>query len=434
MPARDDVTGGNTIQRPSEGKPLRLAGVRIVVTRGPDKGAELALTNDEAVVGTSTSADLRLSDPTVSRNHVSVRVTPQGYLVTDLESTNGVRFADRNIQQAYLELGDRFDLGATRLRLVADKAGIEVPQSERVSFGRLEGQSPAARQLFALLERIAPTESTVLIGGETGTGKDLLAEALHDASSRRDGPFVVFDCGACAPELVESELFGHERGAFSGADRMREGAFETADGGTIFLDEIGELPLALQPKLLRALESGEVRRLGASKMTRVDVRVIAATHRDLKREVNRGAFREDLFYRLHVISVRIPPLRDRMEDVPLLARSLWRELTGDPGAEPSEELIASLLQRRWPGNVRELRNRLERAAALGARSISVSRTRIATYREAKAEVVDEFERRYLTELLARAKGNVSEAARLADMSRVHLTKLLQQYEIARPKR
>jgi transcriptional regulator with GAF, ATPase, and Fis domain len=419
-------------------KTLSMQGARLTVVRGPDKGARVRLEAEETVVGTSASAQLVLTDPTISRLHLSLQVLPDGYLVNDLGSTNGTRLAGRRIRVAYIELGDTLQIGATQLRIEAEKEAVELPLSTSESFGRLIGRSVAARRLFALLAQVAPQPATVLLSGETGSGKDLAAEALHEASPRARGPFVVVDCGALVDNLLESELFGHEKGAFTGAHADRAGAFEDADGGTLFLDEIGELPRDLQPKLLRAIDRRELRRVGSVEPRTVDVRIVAATNRDLKLAVNQGLFREDLFHRLNVVSIRVPPLRERMEDVPLLADQFWREQMSDPYEQLPEALLSAFLAYHWPGNVRELRNKVERAALLqragrfthalsGIGEVEVGQP--FSFRDAKAAAVDSFERVYLAALVERAGGNVSEAARIAAMDRVHLWRLLQKHGI-----
>jgi two-component system, NtrC family, response regulator GlrR len=415
-----------------DARTLTMPGARLVVQRGPDRGRAVRLEREETVVGTGPSADLILSDGTVSRSHLLLRVTEQGYLAQDLGSTNGTLLDGRRIGSVFIEVGDKLDLGGTRIRLEAQREAIDFSLSPRKSFGRLIGSSVAARRLFALLEQIAESDATVLLTGETGTGKDLSAEALHGASRRADGPFVVFDCSAVVGALLDSELFGHEQGAFTGADRKRLGAVDEAHGGTLFLDEVGELPRALQPKLLGVLERREVRPVGANAAHPVDVRIIAATNRDLKLDVNRGLFREDLFHRLNVVHVRVPPLRERVEDIPLLAEAFWREVTGDAQATLPSGLSTTLVAQHWPGNVRELRNRVEQAALLERFGLERSDegAAIRHYRSAKAAAIEAFERAFFTELLARAEGNVSEAARLASMDRVYLTKLLRRYRLS----
>jgi DNA-binding NtrC family response regulator len=280
------------------------------------------------------------------------------------------------------------------------------------------------RRLYALLEKMAASSAPMLIEGETGTGKELVAEAVHQLGPRRDGPFVVVDCGALARDVVESELFGHVRGAFTGAYANHTGAFEAAIGGTLFLDEIGELPLAIQPVLLRALENRTIRPIGSTDYRHVDVRVIAATHRDLRAEVNRKRFRPDLYYRLDVLRVVVPPLRERVEDIELLVHQFWK--IWRPDSAPPPELLAELAAHSWPGNVRELRNAVERACvgAWGAPPPKLS------YGDAKQRAVDGWERHWVEQLLADHGGNVSRAARSAQMARSHLRDLIRRHRIA----
>jgi len=415
---------------------LTIPGARLVVVRGPDKGSTAPVELEEMVVGSAPTAHLVLHDPTVSRHHFVLKTTPDGYVVTDLGSTNGTRLDRRRSQSAFVAPGDRIDIGGTQLRLQGGDERVEVALSPRESFGRLLGRSVAARRTFALLERVAGEPTTVLFTGESGTGKDVAAEALHEASPRAAAPFVVVDCGALVDNLMESELFGHEAGAFTGAREARAGAFEHAHGGTLFLDEIGELARDLQPKLLRVLERREIRRVGAVEPRAVDVRIVAASNRDLRVAVNNGLFREDLFHRLNVVSIRMAPLRERMDDVPLLAEHFWRELRRDHYEQLPESLLSAFLAYDWPGNVRELRNKVERGAlmmGMGRSTDAISgigEVRLDEqfpFREAKAAVVERFERTYCRTLLERARGNVSEAARLASMNRVYLTRLLQKY-------
>jgi transcriptional regulator with GAF, ATPase, and Fis domain len=355
-------------------------------------------------------------------------MTEHGILVTDLDSTNGTRVDRRRIQAAYTEPGDAIDVGSTRMRVELQRGRVELPLSGATRFGPLLGRSIAARRLFSLLEQVAPADVTVLLLGESGVGKDLAAQALHESGPRAAAPFVVFDCGAATGSVIESELFGHERGALPGATDRRNGAFQEAHGGTLFLDEIGELPRELQSKLLRAIDRREVRPVGSDRPLSLDVRIIAATNRDLKREVNSGAFREDLFYRLNAFPIVVPPLRERADDIPLLADHFWRTFIGDADVGIPASLLPELTGYSWPGNVRELRHRVEQLALLRPHETTEPPAPPrASYREAKAKALDAFEAGFLAELLARANGNVSEAARLASMDRVHLSKLLRKH-------
>jgi transcriptional regulator with AAA-type ATPase domain len=412
---------------------LSLAGARLLVLRGQDRGRALHLDKEEVCVGTASSCDLVVADETVSRHHLSLRTLTDAYLLTDLESTNGTFFYGRRIQSMHLQPGDSFDLGRTRIRLEAVGPVVELPLSRSPGFGRLLGRSADSRRLFARLEAVAAQDVTVLLVGETGTGKDVAARSLHEAGPRADKPFVVVDCSAIPSNLMEAELFGHERGAFTGAERRRRGALMEAHGGTLFLDEISKLPYDMQPKLLRALENREVRPLGADRPVAFDARVIAACGGDLRLEVNRGLFRDDLFYRLNIVTIRMPPLRERADDIPMLANHFYRELSRDPQAVLPASVVKSLLLRSWPGNVRELRNTVERWVALS----ELEEPELAdddqdepSYATAKARALAAFERTFLTSLLVRANGNITHAARMAAMDRVTLLRLLRRHQIA----
>jgi DNA-binding NtrC family response regulator len=387
-------------------------------------------------LGSHPSNDLVIADPTVSRLHAEVIASETGAVVRDLASTNGTSLDGLRIQGAWARDGSLIALGATRVPITIRTELAPVAISSRTRFGDLVGSSLASRHVFGLLERCASTPVTVLIEGETGTGKDLAAEALHREGPRPNAPFVVIDCGALPAPILESELFGHEQGAFTGATSRQIGAFEAASGGTVFLDEIGELPLELQPKLLRVLEERTIRRVGSTARIAIDVRIIAATNRSLALEVNGGRFRSDLFYRLAVARIELPPLRERIEDVPLLADALLERLGADEGARRrllTPKALASLAARAWPGNVRELRNVLERmllfgapdgaaAAALPSGVVDVS----VPWPEARRRALESFERSYVDALLAAHGGNVSRAAKAAGIDRVYLHRLMRR--------
>jgi transcriptional regulator with GAF, ATPase, and Fis domain len=413
---------------------ITMRGARLVVQRGPDRGRALRIGKEEIAIGTADGADLVLTDKTVSRNHLLLRAQPLGFLAIDLESTNGTFLDGHRIKQAYLTPGDVIELGKTRLKLEAVREPVDLQLSPHERFGRMLGRAPVTKRLFALLEAVAQQDVTVALAGETGTGKDVAAESIHELSARQDGPFVVVDCSAIPSSLLESELFGHEKGAFTGATQARTGAFAAAAGGTLFLDEIGELPRDLQPKLLRAVERREVKPVGAARPLPVDLRIISATNRDLRVDVNKGLFREDLYYRLNVVAIRLPPLRERPEDIALLAEHFRRELTGDADGALPDALLADFQQYHWPGNVRELRNRVECAVLVPLLAESIA-PRAAdeelSFRDAKQRAMDAFEQRYLASLLQLSDGNVSQAARRAKMDRVHLSKLLGKHGIRR---
>jgi transcriptional regulator with GAF, ATPase, and Fis domain len=415
------------------GETLAIRTVDLLVVAGPDAGARLRLAQGVARIGSAPASHLRLRDSTVSRVHCEIRVGPSGVRITDSGSTNGTLIDGVRIQDAELTHGATVEIGATRFRVALQDEAIYLPLSERDHFGDIVGSSVEMRRLYAILERVAPTDATVLIQGETGTGKELVARAIHDASARAHGPFVAVDCGALAPSLVESELFGHARGSFTGAVVERRGAFEEADGGTLFFDEIGELPLSLQPKLLRAIESREVRRLGVTTGRRVDVRVIAATNRPLAQAVNAGDFREDLYYRLAVVELDIPPLRARREDVALLARHFYRRFSGSDEIPP--EIVSAVLGRSWPGNVRELRNFIERGVSLGTRAALDDIAPPGGGAPIDLSVPFKIARRawtrdYVRAAMERAGGNVTRAAEIAGVSRRFLQRLIARLERA----
>ncbi len=418
------------------------------VVGGPDLGALCTSTGERVAIGTHRGADLRLSDRTVSRFHCELTVTEGRVILRDLESRNGTRVDGVEVQVAPLRAGAVLTVGDARIRFEAGDDHVRIPLSERAYFGGAVGRSLRMRGVFATLEQAAPSEATILLWGETGTGKDVLAESVHAHSARAKGPFVVVDCGAMPPGLLETELFGHEKGAFTGADRRRTGAFEAASGGTLFLDEIGELDLELQPKLLGVLERREVQRVGGTERVAVDVRIVAATSRHLRQEVSARRFRSDLYYRLAVVQVALPSLRERREDLPLLAERLLTALCGGEEAGRAAwarlgtpSFVATLTRHEWPGNVRELRNYLERCLTQGAPgegapgpgdtgeapgpggalpTVDISRP----IREGRERAVAWFERRYLEELLRQHAGNVTAAARTAGVNRMQLYRLL----------
>jgi transcriptional regulator with GAF, ATPase, and Fis domain len=344
---------------------VRYARVRVAVIKGVDTGKVMESAGTTLHVGTAESADLRLHDDTVSREHCEIELNERGFRIRDNKSTNGVRVHGLRVYDVSSGSPLEVTLGDTVLALTP--LG-EAETRERTSvgcFGDLLGESTKMRELFAMLARIAPTDLSVLIEGETGTGKELVAQSIHKASARADGPFVVFDCSAVASNLIESDLFGHERGAFTGASAARAGALEEANGGTLFLDELGELPLELQQKLLRALQSGEFKRVGGRKFEKTDVRVIAATHRNLRAEIEAGKFREDLYYRLEGVPVHVPPLRERLDDIPVLVEHFLSQTdraAGGAGLPPGA--LEMFRGHRWPGNVRELRNVVRRMQML----------------------------------------------------------------------
>jgi DNA-binding NtrC family response regulator len=420
---------------------LELDAAELRVVAGPDRNRRQPLDEHCLVIGSGGDCGLVLHDPTVSARHAEIVLAGDGWVVRDLGSKNGVRLHGWPIERAPLAAGMQLRLGKTTLQVHALRGHHAIPLERPGQFAGLVAHSVKMRAVVAQLTQLGPTETTVLLEGETGCGKELAAHALHAFSVRAGEPFVVFDCGAVAPTLAAAELFGHDRGAFSGASSDRAGVFEAAHGGTLFLDEIGELPLELQPLLLRAIEQRVIRRLGGRHDRACDVRVVAATHRNLAEEVQEGRFRKDLYYRLAVARVRIPPLRERPEDLPLLARTFAAEL----GALLEPELIAVLSSYEWPGNVRELRNLIARQAAQPSSAAQLLREQSAAtlaiadplfagvelrpLHEARTQAGDLFERRYLLEALARAEDNVSRAAELAGVSRQLFTRLLAKHNL-----
>jgi len=403
-------------------------------------------------IGSSPECDLVLDHPTVSRLHARLEFELDGYRVTDLRSKNGLRISGVRVRDGYVQSGTEVLFGEVPLRFGLEGRRVEVQLARETSFDQLIGASSQMREIFALLARVAPSDATILIEGASGTGKELVAEAIHRHSNRRAGPWVVFDCSAVAPDLIESELFGHVRGAFTGAITDRKGVFEAASGGTLFIDEIGELPAELQPKLLRVLESGQVRPVGSTETRETSVRVVAATNRTLAQEVEEGRFRDDLYYRLAVIHVRLPPLSQRPEDIPLLVSHFLQE-AGAQDVSVSFETMGRLQLHPWSGNVRELKNYVERAVLLSERGrletqhlsnrgldpgdMDTSREDLAfdtqlPFKDAKARLIDAFERRYWTERLEAAQGNVSEAARQGGIHRKSLEYLLKKLDLRTP--
>jgi len=434
----------------AEGPALVQHRQRLVVVSGPDRGLERDVVTTRLSIGTADTNDLILNDPMVSRRHCEIVVQADRYLLRDLGSTNGTSVGGTSVVEAFLTPGARIGLGQTEIVFQPKKKWVKLAISEADHFGDLYGKSPPMREVFGLLERVVKTDLSVIIIGETGTGKELVARALHDHGSRAGKPFVVVDCGAVSENLIESELFGHERGAFTGADRARAGAFELAHTGTIFLDEIGELPTELQPKLLRALERREVKRLGAPRPIEVDVRVLAATNRDLRAEVARGTFREDLYYRLAEVAVALPPLRDRREDIPVIAERFLAETAARAGAGAGRitpSALQALQQRDWPGNVRELRNVLRRAAVLARADViepedlpeatatapptgpttDVTGLEGLPIKEARERWNEPLEREYLIRLIKRTGGDLESASTLAGLHRKSLERLLRQH-------
>ena len=436
--------GPNTALLPEGPSITRQQGGQFVVVKGPDRGEVVPIDQASSVsFGSSPSCSLSLTDTAVSRKHLEAQWDDGGVVLRDLDSTNGTFFEGSKIKEITIGYGAEFKLGRTVVKFLPMEEPVDLIESAKDHYGAMVGQDPKMRRIFSLLDDVAATEATIIIEGETGTGKELVAEEIHRHSKRKDGPFVVFDCGAVPSELIESSLFGHIKGSFTGAVTDRKGAFAEANGGTIFLDEIGELSLELQPSLLRVLDKRAVRPVGSNKYESVDVRVVAATNRDLREEVAQRKFREDLYYRLAVFRLPLPALRERGVDIPHLAGHFIRRFSPkDNPLQVSAEDLASLQRHSWPGNVRELRNVIERACVLArGNAINVEdalseesapalgiRTDLP-FKEAKGQLVELFEREYIVDLMRRHKMNLSAAAREAKIDRKHLRELIRKYDI-----
>ncbi|MEA2696137.1 MAG: hypothetical protein QOI66_408 [Myxococcales bacterium] len=421
---------------------------QLSVVGGPSAGAVHIIDLRDCRIGKAQANDVRLADPSASRFHCVIEWTPRGLLLRDLGSTNGTQVGGCFVQSAYLSPMVPIQIGASTLRLSSLERPLGATGLKPAEYDpRILGSSEAIQKVMSLLPRIARAGFIVLLEGETGTGKTLLAEMIHQAGPKAAAPFVSVDCGSIPPNLIESELFGHERGAFTGAAERRIGAFEAANGGTVFLDEIGELPLALQPKLLRVLEERVIKRVGGQKSINVDMKIIAATNRDLQKEVASGQFRADLYYRLDSLRIRLPPLRERREDIPGLIEKFARRVQSDVNPNFVQKLILTLARRPdWPGNVRELRNAVEKAILLGdvtpgliteeterVRGLAVEnggRFQSGTsFHDAKERAVAAWEREFLQSLLSHSAGNLSHAARVAQMDRSHLRELLRRHHL-----
>ncbi|MCL1920064.1 MAG: sigma 54-interacting transcriptional regulator [Kiritimatiellaeota bacterium] len=430
---------------------LRVRKTKLLVISGPLQGREFLLNSDTFTIGSGPHNDLVIDDSTVSKRHCEIIIEQSGYQIRDLNSTNGTLVQGVRVSSAHLAPGAEIQLGKSRIVFCPLQDANDIPLSPNEALGKMVGRSIPMRRIFYLVETYAPSDATIMITGETGTGKEVLAEEIHNFSTRKDKPFIVIDCAAISKELIESELFGHVKGAFTGANADRQGAFELADGGTVFLDEIGDLSPDLQPKLLRVLEKREIRRVGCNKVRKIDVRIISATNRNLSHEVNEGRFREDLYYRLSVVHLELPPLRRRREDVPLLVKRFITQLHGEEAMgqiADADRTMDVLKRHEWPGNVRELRNLIELAfysekrpvnlsAFLSIGSLRAGRANNAEpeatfstdkpFKDAKNDLIEEFEKAYLHDLLTRNRQNISRSAREAGIERAYLQRLIRKY-------
>ena len=431
---------------------------RLVVIEGPDLGQQMTVDKPIVRIGSNEKNDLVLNDNTVSRFHCEIRRVRDEYLFIDRQSTNGCYLGDLRLVEGYLYPNCELLIGSSLVRFEPLVESIEIIPSEAGQYGDLIGSAEKMRKIYGLLDKVAPSELSVVIQGQTGTGKELVSRAIHQFSRRKNGPLVIFDCSAFPENLLESELFGHEKGAFSGAIKTHRGVFERAEGGTIFFDELGEMSVNLQPKFLRALESGEIRRVGGERTIKIDARVVSATNRNLLSMVEEGTFRQDLYYRLAKVTLDLPPLRERIEDLPILCEHFINQLKSR-GSAPAHvrgfgpEALVIMAGYDWPGNIRELRNVVERAAAfcegdliqpedlpgdlcarLGVSTPDSLSPRPAIspglgLKEAKEMMVSNFEKDYLLGLLKQYNMNISRVAREAGIDRRHVYRLMKKYEI-----
>lgn len=431
----------------------RLHKATLIVVDGVDAGREFFIEKAKTYLGRSAVNDIQLKDTSISGTHLEILAEEEGFLLKDLGSTNGTTLNGCRIKALFIEPNVPFQVGNTTLKLINTDDSITIPLSDDEQFGGVIGRSIPMREVFATLAKVAPTELTVLIEGDTGTGKERVARAIHEKSRRKNKPYVVLDCSSIPKDLIESYVFGHEKGAFTGAVAQRPGAFEAANGGTLFLDEIGELDISLQPKLLRVLENQEIKRVGSNKTIKVDCRVIAATNRSLRGMVGQGTFREDLYFRLSIINLRLPNLRERTDDLPLLVDNFLAEFS-PPGSERprlTADALQALLGYDWPGNVRELKNVIARAASLASGAV-IERSDLhlkgygistptadaepptnmaidldVEFKEAKQHLLDAFEVEYLTALMEAFDNNISKASRHAGITRYYLRELLKKH-------
>lgn len=442
----------NTIIIPAqkESDSIVVRKTKLLVVSGPLQGKEIAIGKDLFTIGSGKQNDLCIDDLTVSKRHCEIAMDENGCRIADLDSTNGTFVQGVRISSAYLNPGSEFRIGKTHIVFCPLTEERAIPLSSCEAFGSMLGRSTAMRRIFHIAETYSPTDATIMITGETGTGKEIMAEEIHNHSRRKNRPFIVIDCAAMAKDLIESELFGHVKGSFTGANSDRAGAFEHADGGTVFLDEIGDLAPELQPKLLRVLEKREIRRVGDNRVRKIDVRIVCATNRRLDEDVNAGRFREDLFYRLSVVRIELPPLRRRKDDIPLIAKRFITAINGPLAMKQVlrfDETMEILKRHDWPGNVRELRNLIE-VAFLAAKppvdlsaflglgrfipsSMKEDDASLANkpFKDAKNELLGDFERKYVKNLLEMNDNNISQSARVAGIERAYLQRLMKKYDI-----
>ncbi|MBN2529319.1 MAG: sigma 54-interacting transcriptional regulator [Deltaproteobacteria bacterium] len=425
----------------SVSNPVRVRQLQLSIYRRGEPVQSVTVTKEVYTVGKDKTCDLVLTDSTVSRKHFQIITTRERHYIRDLDSTNGTAVNGTRVKEAFLVPGAVIHAGTVKMQFEPIYSSPLYHTDDVQSFGSLIATSSSMRSIMGMLGKVAQVGTTVLLQGETGTGKSALAKAIHEESTRRERPFVVFDCASVPPSLIESELFGAEKGAFTGAHTFRPGACERAQGGTLFVDEVEELPLELQAKLLRALDEREIRRLGGTQAIKLDFQIIAASKQDLAEAVEEGKFRQDLYYRIAVVCIAVPPLRNRKQDIPVLCdhffklgkhRRKFRTLSMDAQQQ--------LMDYSWPGNLRELRNVLERLACLGEENAFVNmpgKTNLERnylkfdlnrpFKEAKEAIIERFEREYLEALLNESDGRIARAARVAGLNRKYFYDLLHKH-------
>jgi two-component system, NtrC family, response regulator GlrR len=392
------------------------------IMSGEQSGLKKLIVAD-ATIGSAATCTIAISDPAVSSLHARISLKGHGAVVEDAESRNGLFLASNRVQSLVVRDDARFRIGRTTLRLTRVSSRRNDESVDTI--GGAVTVSKRMKRVFDSLRQAAKNQAPVLLLGETGCGKEILAQAVHATSPRKSEAFVVVDCGTLSKDLVESELFGHVKGSFTGATKDSLGLLRSAQRGTVFLDEVGELPLEIQTRLLRFLNEGQVRAVGGTAVHEIDVRVIAATHRNLRDMIEAGQFRADLFYRLSALVIEIPPLRERPEDIELLVKKALAN-KGQGDFEVTPELLAQLMAHQWPGNVRELNNVVEQVLA-GTHAMLLDRNEAAQddgFRGAKNQLLDAFTRQYFQSVYEKANGNVSEIARLSKMNRTWVHELL----------
>lgn len=434
-----DASGDRTLTLDDSQASVANGGTLLLeIVGGPDRGRKYTIGagRGRIRIGRHEDNEIALTDPAASRHHAEIERCENGAVVRDLSSKNGILLDGFRVQEAHLASECCLQIGTSLIKVERGEPTGLPPAAEGDKFDEMLGRSEPIRQVFRIIRKVADSQLTVLTTGETGTGKELVARALHYGSHRAAGPFVVVDCGSVPPDLMENELFGHECGAFTGATSVKRGLFELAEGGTIFLDEVGELSHGQQPKLLRVIEQGEVRRLGNPTPLPVDVRIVAATNRDLHEDVKAGRFREDLYYRLSVLQIHVPPLRERVEDIAMLANYFLVRLNSVSSQKVLARATLDVLRKyQWPGNIRELRHAIERAFLLSAGEV-IHPSDVVPFLERHAKrpyrgggTLAEVEKSAIEDALIACEGNKRAAARKLGVASSTLYQKLRRHRL-----